>query len=541
MSTSITKFIFITGGVASSLGKGVTIASIATTLEARGLKVTLIKLDPYLNVNPGTMNPTQHGEVFVTDDGSETDLDLGYYERFIRTKMTQFNNVTSGSVYSEVIRKERNGEYDGATVQVIPHITNEIKRRVLVASKGCDVALVEIGGTVGDIESLPFLEAIRELALELERDSTFFIHLTLLPFIKTAEELKTKPTQRSVRDLLSLGIQPNMLICRSDRQITLEAKKKIALFCNINNDSVISLPDVNDIYEVPDTLKSQHVDEIIAKHFNLPAKEADLSEWHTVLQEKRNRQGNVTIAMVGKYVSLPDAYKSVNEALSTAGAKNGIKVSIKYIDSNQVTEQNATEILGQYDGILVPGGFGTRGTEGMITTAKFAREHKVPYLGICLGLQIATIEYARNVLHLSGANSTEFDPLTQYPIISLVEEWEAHEAKGVYLGAMRLGAQTAKIFPNTKAHEIYNSDYISERHRHRYELNSPLFHKYEDGNFIISAVAADREDLPEMIEIKDHPFFVAGQFHPELTSTPRYGHPLFSAFIKTVKELQQQK
>ncbi|MFI3255832.1 MAG: CTP synthase [Psittacicella sp.] len=530
-----TKYIFITGGVVSSLGKGVAAATLAAILEAKGLNVTMMKLDPYINVDPGTMSPTQHGEVFVTNDGAETDLDLGHYERFIRNKMTKLNNLTSGKIYSEVIKKERRGDYLGATVQVIPHITNEIKQGVINSSEGYDISLVEIGGTAGDIESLPFLEAVRELALDVGRENTIFIHLTLLPYINTANELKTKPTQRSVRDMLSIGIQPDILICRADRDIPLAEKRKIAQFCNIKEDSVIALKDVDSIYEIPSILKDQKIDKIICDQFKLEAKEADLTEWNKVLEEERNRKGIITVGMVGKYISLPDAYKSLNEALKHAGLKNGTKVKIEYIDSELIEKD--ISLLKEVDCILVPGGFGERGVQGMIDAVKYARENKIPFLGICLGMQVVAIEYSRNVLGLEGAHTTEINKSTKFPIVSLITEWMQDDKAVVASqdnmgGTMRLGAQEVLLTKDSLASKVYGSSNIVERHRHRYELNTPLFEKYNnDGELVISGRSIDK-NLAEVLEVKSHPWFIATQFHPEFTSNPRDGHPLFKAFIK---------
>ena len=538
-----TNYIFVTGGVVSSLGKGIAAASLAAILEARGLNVTMMKLDPYINVDPGTMSPTQHGEVFVTKDGAETDLDLGHYERFIRTKMTKANNFTSGKIYSEVLRKERRGDYLGATIQVIPHITNEIKDRVIEGAKGHDVAIVEVGGTVGDIESLPFLEALRQLAVQVGRENTIFMHLTLVPYIPTAGEVKTKPTQHSVKELLSIGIQPDVLICRSDRLIPANERAKIALFCNVPEKAVISLKDVNSIYQIPALLKSQKLDEFICKRFHLDCKEADLSEWEQVLYEESNPTGEVTIGMVGKYTELPDAYKSVNEALKHGGLKNRLAVNIKYIDSQDV-ETKGTEVLKGVDAILVPGGFGTRGVEGKILTAQYARENNVPYLGICLGMQVAYIEYARNVAGLKEANSSEFDKDCKEPVIGLITEWQdatgqvETRTEGSDLGGtMRLGAQKCNLVKGSLARKLYGKDVIEERHRHRYEVNNTLRPQVEKAGLKISGLSEDNK-LVEIIEIPNHPWFVACQFHPEFTSTPRDGHPLFEGFIKAAKDHQ---
>ncbi len=536
-----TKYIFVTGGVVSSLGKGIAAASLAAILEARGLKVTIMKLDPYINVDPGTMSPTQHGEVFVTDDGAETDLDLGHYERFIRTRMTKRNNFTTGRIYADVLRKERRGDYLGATIQVIPHITNAIKERTLAGGEGHDVAIVEIGGTVGDIESQPFLEAVRQLAVELGRENAMFMHLTLVPYIATAGEVKTKPTQHSVKELRSLGIQPDVLVCRSDRQVPANERAKIALFCNVEERAVISMKDVDSIYKIPALLKSQGLDELCIKRFGLECNEADLSEWEQVIYEEANPTKEVVIGMVGKYIELPDAYKSVNEALKHAGLKNRHSVKIKYIDSQDV-EIKGTEVLADLDGILVPGGFGERGVEGKILTAKYARENKIPYLGICLGMQVALIEFARNVANLEGAHSTEFNSETDYPVVGLITEWvdaegrvEQRDEASDLGGTMRLGSQLCHLAEGSKARDLYASATVYERHRHRYEVNNNLLPKLEAAGLKITGLSADKK-LVEIIENPDHPWFVAAQFHPEFTSTPRDGHPLFEGFVKAAGE-----
>ncbi|AAK03956.1 CTP synthase (glutamine hydrolyzing) [Pasteurella multocida] len=540
-----TNYIFVTGGVVSSLGKGIAAASLAAILEARGLKVTMLKLDPYINVDPGTMSPTQHGEVFVTQDGAETDLDLGHYERFIRTKMTKRNNFTTGKIYSEVLRKERRGDYLGATIQVIPHITNEIKSRVIDGAAGHDVAIVEVGGTVGDIESLPFLEALRQLAVQVGRERTLFMHLTLVPYIPTAGEVKTKPTQHSVKELLSIGIQPDVLICRSDRMVPPNERAKIALFCNVPERAVISLKDVSSIYQIPALLKSQGLDDFICQRFHLDCPEADLSEWEQVLYQEANPTGEVVIGMVGKYTELPDAYKSVNEALKHAGLKNRLSVQIKYIDSQDV-ETKGTEVLEGVDGILVPGGFGNRGVEGKILTAKYARENHIPYLGICLGMQVAYIEYARNVAGLTDANSTEFDRTCDYPVVGLITEWQDAEGNietrtdaSDLGGTMRLGAQQCHLMEGSKARELYGAETIEERHRHRYEVNNVLRPQVEKAGLKVTGLSADKK-LVEIIEVPNHPWFVACQFHPEFTSTPRDGHPLFAGFVKAAKDNQKK-
>ncbi|MCO6547190.1 MAG: CTP synthase (glutamine hydrolyzing) [Gilliamella sp.] len=542
----VTNYIFVTGGVVSSLGKGIAAASLAAILEARNLNVTMLKLDPYINVDPGTMSPIQHGEVFVTEDGAETDLDLGHYERFIRTKMTRKNNFTTGRIYSDVLRKERRGDYLGATVQVIPHITNAIKSRVIDGAKGFDVAIVEIGGTVGDIESLPFLEAIRQLAVDVGREHTLFMHLTLVPYLASAGEVKTKPTQHSVKELLSIGIQPDVLICRSDRIIPAHERAKIALFCNVPERAVISLKDVDSIYKIPALLKSQNLDTFVCKRFNLDCKEADLSQWEQVIYEEANPVGEVTIGMVGKYIALPDAYKSVNEALKHGGLKNRLTVNIRYIDSEDL-ESRGTDLLEGLDAILIPGGFGYRGVEGKIMAARYARENKIPYLGICLGLQVAMIEYARNVAGIKDANSTEFVKDCANPVIALITEWSDESGNVVQRnensdlgGTMRLGSQICHLEPNSLVYDMYKNESITERHRHRYEVNNNLLPEVVKAGLKVTGLSTDRK-LVEIIEIPDHPWFVACQFHPEFTSTPRDGHPLFSSFIKAAKAYQEQQ
>ncbi|HGJ5875220.1 MAG TPA: glutamine hydrolyzing CTP synthase [Arsenophonus sp.] len=539
-----TNYIFVTGGVVSSLGKGIAAASLAAILEARGLNVTIMKLDPYINVDPGTMSPIQHGEVFVTEDGAETDLDLGHYERFIRTKMTRRNNFTTGRVYSEVLRKERRGDYLGETIQVIPHITDEIKNRIMRGGESHDIVLVEVGGTVGDIESLPFLEAIRQLAVDVGRKHTLFLHLTLVPYLPAAGEVKTKPTQHSVKELLSIGIQPDVLICRSDRVIPVNERAKIALFCNVPKKAVISLEDVDSIYKIPALLKSQQLDDYICEKFELDCPPADLSEWEQVIEAQANPVGKVTIGMVGKYTELPDAYKSVIEALKHGGLKNRLTVNIKLIDSEDI-EAHGTDLLQGLDAILVPGGFGERGVEGKIMTARCARENKIPYLGICLGMQVALIEYARHVAHMVDANSTEFAPDCQYPVVALITEWsdnsgniKVHSEKSDLGGTMRVGSQLCHLVKGSKVRELYNSDTIMERHRHRYEVNNMLLARIEEAGLCIAGRSADNK-LVEIIEDSNHPWFVACQFHPEFTSTPRDGHPLFAGFIKAAKEYQQ--
>ncbi|PHM25750.1 glutamine hydrolyzing CTP synthase [Xenorhabdus budapestensis] len=539
-----TNYIFVTGGVVSSLGKGIAAASLAAILEARGLNVTIMKLDPYINVDPGTMSPTQHGEVFVTEDGAETDLDLGHYERFIRTKMTRRNNFTTGRVYSEVLRKERRGDYLGATIQVIPHITNEIKDRIIRGAEGYDVVLVEIGGTVGDIESLPFLEAIRQMAVEVGRENTLFMHLTLVPYMAAAGEVKTKPTQHSVKELLSIGIQPDVLICRSDRTIPANERAKIALFCNVPEKAVISLKDVDSIYKIPGHLKSQGLDDYICKRFSLECSEADLSEWEQVIYEEANPSGEVTIGMVGKYIELPDAYKSVIEALKHGGLKKRLTVNIKLIDSQDV-ETRGVEVLKGLDAILVPGGFGGRGIEGKIMTARYARENKVPYLGICLGMQVALIEFARNVAGIERANSTEFEPECKLPVVGLITEWrdengnlEVRSEESDLGGTMRVGGQQCHLTENSLVRKLYGQDDIIERHRHRYEVNNLLLKRIEDAGLRVAGRSIDNK-LVEIIENPNHPWFVACQFHPEFTSTPRDGHPLFAGFVEAARKYQK--
>lgn len=541
-----TNYIFVTGGVVSSLGKGIAAASLAAILEARGLNVTIMKLDPYINVDPGTMSPIQHGEVFVTEDGAETDLDLGHYERFIRTKMTRRNNFTTGRIYSDVLRKERRGDYLGATVQVIPHITNAIKERVIAGGEGHDVVLVEIGGTVGDIESLPFLEAIRQMAVEVGREHTLFMHLTLVPYMAAAGEVKTKPTQHSVKELLSIGIQPDILICRSDRAVPANERAKIALFCNVPEKAVISLKDVDSIYKIPGLLKSQGLDDYICKRFSLNCPEANLSEWEQVIYEEANPAGEVTIGMVGKYIELPDAYKSVIEALKHGGLKNRVTVNIKLIDSQDV-ETRGVEILKGLDAILIPGGFGYRGVEGKIATARYARENNIPYLGICLGMQVALIEFARNVVGMENANSTEFVPDCKYPVVALITEWrdengnvEVRTEKSDLGGTMRLGAQACQLSDDSLVRKMYGAPTITERHRHRYEVNNLLLKQIEAAGLRIAGRSGD-DQLVEIIEVPNHPWFVACQFHPEFTSTPRDGHPLFAGFVKAASEFQKRQ
>ena len=522
----MTKYIFITGGVVSSLGKGVTSASLAAILEARGLRVTLIKLDPYINVDPGTMSPVQHGEVFVTHDGAETDLDLGHYERFVKTTMTKYNNFTSGKIYESVIKKERRGEYLGATVQVIPHITNEIKHSIALGARDFDIVMVEIGGTVGDIESLPFLEAIRQMRIELGNQRSLFIHLTLVPYIATSGETKTKPTQHSVKELRSIGIQPDILICRAEKPLSTIDRMKIALFTNVEKDGVISLHDVSSIYQIPMILHTQGLDEIVAQKLHIEAHPADLSEWQEVVAAEQIKTTVIKIAMVGKYVNLNDAYKSLNEALNHAGIHTKIKIEINHIDA-EVIEHHGTDILKDVDAIVVPGGFGERGVDGKIQAIRFARENNVPFLGICLGMQAAIIEYARNVVGLHDANSTEFNKNTNYPVVAMIDEWMECSNLG---GSMRLGAQKCQLLNGSLANKIYQQDEIIERHRHRYEINNKFIPLLVEHGLMVSARAHDQL-LVEMIEIPTHPWFIGCQFHPEFLSTPRSSHPLFKSFV----------
>ena len=506
----------------------------------------MMKLDPYINVDPGTMSPIQHGEVFVTEDGAETDLDLGHYERFIRTKMTRRNNFTTGRIYSDVLRKERRGDYLGATVQVIPHITNAIKERIIAGGEGHDVVLVEIGGTVGDIESLPFLEAIRQLAVDIGRENALFMHLTLVPYMAAAGEVKTKPTQHSVKELLSIGIQPDILVCRSDRAVPANERAKIALFCNVPEKAVISLKDVDSIYKIPGLLKSQGLDDYICKRFSLNAPEANLAEWEQVIYEEANPGGEVTIGMVGKYVELPDAYKSVIEALKHGGLKNRLTVNIKLIDSQDV-ETRGVEVLKGLDAILIPGGFGYRGVEGKVMTARYARENNIPYLGICLGMQVALMEFARNVVGMENANSTEFVPDCKYPVVALITEWrdedgnvEVRTEESDLGGTMRVGGQQCHLTDNSLVRQMYGEPTIVERHRHRYEVNNMLLKQIEAAGLLVAGRSADNK-LVEIIELPNHPWFVACQFHPEFTSTPRDGHPLFAGFVKAAGEYQKRQ
>ena len=547
----MTKFVFVTGGVVSSLGKGIASASLAAILESRGLKVTLIKLDPYINVDPGTMSPFQHGEVFVTDDGAETDLDLGHYERFIETRMKKTNNFTTGKIYQSVLEKERRGDYLGKTVQVIPHVTNEIQEFIkrgagIGTPEAVDVAIVEIGGTVGDIESLPFLEAVRQMSLRMGPNNSAFVHLTYLPWIAAAGELKTKPTQHTVQKLREIGISADALLCRADRRIPDEERAKISLFTNVPEWGVISMWDVDTIYKVPRMLHEQGLDGLICDKLRLNTPPTSLKRWDELVYETEHPQGEVKIAMVGKYVDLSDSYKSVNEALRHAGMRNHVKVTIDHVDSETMEGADVSAKLAKYDGILVPGGFGQRGVEGKIATARFAREHKVPYLGICLGMQVATIEYARHVAGLEGANSTEFDPACKHPVIALIEEWkdadgsiQKRDANSDLGGTMRLGAQSSDVAKGTLAHSIYG-DVVTERHRHRYEANVNYLDQLRKAGLVISALT-QREQLTEIVELPAsvHPWFIGVQFHPEFKSTPWNGHPLFNAFIKAAMDRQK--
>ena len=533
----MTRFIFITGGVVSSLGKGIAAASLGSLLETRGLKVTLLKLDPYINVDPGTMSPFQHGEVFVTNDGAETDLDLGHYERFVRTTMTQDNNFTTGQVYENVIRKERRGDYLGATVQVIPHITDEIKHNIRKGAGDADIAMIEIGGTVGDIESLPFLEAIRQMGVELGRERALFMHLTLVPYIAASGEIKTKPTQHSVKELRSIGIQPDILLCRADRPLPDAERRKVALFTNVEERAVISAIDVDSIYKIPGLLHEQQLDDIVVEKMNIETAPANLMEWDKVVRDSGRAGREVTIAMVGKYVELTESYKSLSEALIHAGIHTLTKVKIRYVDSEDI-ENNGTGVLEGADAVLVPGGFGLRGVEGKIEAVRYARENHVPYLGICLGMQVAVIEFARHVAGLKGAHSTEFNKDTAHPVIALITEWsredggqERRDEASDLGGTMRLGGQKCKLDPGSLAHRLYGQDTITERHRHRYEFNNHYREQLESAGLRLSGVSLDGE-LVEVVEISEHPWFFACQFHPEFTSTPRDGHPLFSSFIE---------
>jgi CTP synthase len=542
----MTKYVFVTGGVVSSLGKGIAAASLAAILESRKIKVSLVKLDPYINVDPGTMSPFQHGEVFVTEDGAETDLDLGHYERFISAKMTKRNNFTTGQIYERVIIKERRGDYLGGTVQVIPHITDEIKASIKAACKDAEVGIIEIGGTVGDIESLPFLEAIRQMGIEEGRTNTCYIHLTLVPYLSSVGEIKTKPTQHSVKELRGIGIQPDIVMCRSEKPIPEEDRRKIALFTNVDVRSVISAHDADSIYKIPVMLHKQGLDEIVCRKLDLAAYPADLTLWEKIVDALENPEHEVDIAMVGKYVDLQDSYKSLSEALVHAGIHLRTRVKINYVDS-ELLETHGVEILRDKDAVLVPGGFGKRGIEGKIAAVKYARENNVPYLGICLGMQIAAIEFARDMCGLEGANSTEFDPDTPHPVIALITEWQSHDGKverrdaqSNLGGTMRLGAQTAAVKRGTLAHKVYGKDTVAERHRHRYEVNNHYVPRLEQAGLTISA-KTQAEDLTEIAEIAEHPFFIGVQFHPEFTSTPRDGHPLFKAFIRAALEQHRQR
>ncbi|MFA5939392.1 MAG: CTP synthase [Sinimarinibacterium sp.] len=536
-----TRFIFVTGGVVSSLGKGIAAASLGAILESRGLKVSMIKLDPYINVDAGTMSPFQHGEVFVTEDGAETDLDLGHYERFLRGKTTRYSNLTTGQVYRNVLEKERRGDYLGKTVQVIPHITDEIQSNVLKGTAGADICIVEIGGTVGDIESLPFLEAIRQMGTELGRERALYMHLTLVPFVKASGELKTKPTQHSVKELRGIGIQPDILVCRSERPLPDGERRKIALFTNVPYKAVIAAVDVDDIYKIPAWLQQQGLDDLVVQHFHLECRQPDLSPWERLVEARVSADTEVQIAMVGKYVDLADAYKSLNEALHHAGLHTGTRVKIRYVESETLETQGLRALQGA-DAILVPGGFGERGVEGKILAARYARESRIPYLGICLGMQVAVIEFSRNVCALENAHSTEFDPMTPHPVIALVTEWRDSDGrmhtrtlesnKG---GTMRLGSQACRLKAGSKSRALYNAEVISERHRHRFEFNNNYKDRLTARGLDIVAESLENE-LVEMVELPNHPFFIGCQFHPEFTSTPRDGHPLFEGFVKAARE-----
>jgi len=534
------QFVFVTGGVVSSLGKGITSASLGAILEARGLSISMMKLDPYLNVDPGTMSPFQHGEVFVTDDGTETDLDLGHYERFVRTTTGRNSNFTTGRIYGSVIAKERRGDYLGATVQVIPHITNEIKNCILAGAGDADVCIVEIGGTVGDIESLPFMEAIRQMSVDLGREQVVYVHLTLVPYIRTSAEIKTKPTQHSVKELRSIGIQPDILVCRSEHRLPDEERKKIALFTNVREQAVIAAQDVDDIYRLPMVFREQGFDEIVVRHFGLAAPRADLSEWESVIEAKKHLVDEVTVAMVGKYVGLQDSYISLSQALMHAGAKVGTRVNIRYLESQQI-EEAGTDCLAGADALVIPGGFGDRGTEGKVAAIRYARENRIPYLGICLGLQAAIIEFARHVAGCEGANSTEFDSDTPHPVIALLTEWRGLDgrirARDEHVdlgGSMRLGAQECRLVAGTRARAIYGTEVIRERHRHRYEFNNGYLDRLTEAGLVFSGFSCD--GLVEMVELPEHPWFVACQFHPEFTSNPRDGHPLFMGFVSAARD-----
>lgn len=540
----MTRFIFVTGGVVSSLGKGIAAASLGAVLEARGLSVTMLKLDPYLNVDPGTMSPHQHGEVYVTEDGAETDLDLGHYERFLRAKMTQNNNFTSGQVYETILRRERRGDFLGGTVQVIPHVTDEIKRRIIAGAGDHDIALVEIGGTVGDIESQPFLEAVRQLRGELGYQNSLLLHLTLVPYIASAGETKTKPTQHSVKEMRSLGLQPDVLLCRSEVELEEDQRKKISLFTNVEERAVVPVMDAPTVYKIPRMLSDWGLDQFVLDRFNIERPIADLGQWDQVVENQLDSDGEVTIAMVGKYMDLLDAYKSLTEALVHAGIHNKTNVRIRYIDSEELEDNQS--LLNDVDAILVPGGFGSRGIEGKIEAVKNARENNIPYLGICLGMQIAVIEYARNVCGLEGANSTEFDGETAHPVVGLIEEWtdqtghvEQRDANSDMGGTMRLGAQVCHLIKGSEAREIYGQDQIKERHRHRYEVNNNYLAQLKGDGLVIGGLSSDKT-LVETIELPEHPWFFASQFHPEFTSTPRDGHPLFGRFIDAATAYQKR-
>ena len=541
-----TKYLFITGGVVSSLGKGIAAASIGSIFESRGLKVSLIKVDPYINVDPGTMSPFQHGEVFVTNDGTETDLDLGHYERFVRFQASKKNNFTAGKVYESVIKRERKGDYLGGTVQVIPHITDEIKSRIKNGAKGADIAIVEIGGTVGDIESQPFIEAIRQMTLEMPKERTAIAHLTLVPYIKVSEELKTKPTQHSVKELRSLGLQPDCLICRLEKELPKDEKNKIASFCSVHPDSVISMHDADTVYSIPLLLHNQGVDKILMKSLNIKqSKKPNLNDWKRVVKAKLNPKKEANIAIVGKYVELKDSYKSLNEALDHAGIINKAKVNLTFIDAAKINKSNVKKNLSFADAVLVPGGFGERGIEGMIIACQFARESNIPYFGICLGMQIAVIEFARNILGFKNANSTEFNPKTKFPVIGLVTEWKDKSGNTEYRddssdlgGTMRLGGQTCILRKSSLSHKLYKDNKIIERHRHRYEFN-PEYRKILNSNGMLISGASEDGKLVEMIEIKNHPWFIGCQFHPEFTSNPRDGHPLFNNFVSKALKLKR--
>ena len=541
----MSHYIFVTGGVVSALGKGVTSASLGAILEARGLKVGMMKLDPYLNIDPGTMSPYQHGEVFVTEDGTETDLDLGHYERYVNTTTGKNSNFTAGKIYENVIAKERKGDYLGGTVQVIPHVTDEIKKNITIGADGFDVTIIEVGGTVGDIESLPFLEAIRQMGIEENGFKVAYVHLTLVPYIKTSSEIKTKPTQHSVKELRSIGIQPDALVCRSEKPLPEEQRKKIALFTNVKEEAVISAQDANDVYEIPLILRDQGLDEIIVKKLQLNVKKPDLTDWENVLLAKRNSKSIVNIAMVGKYVDFRDSYISLSEALRHAGFKTQTKIQIEYVESEEI-QKHGTDVLKEMNAILIPGGFGDRGIEGMVDSIQFARENKIPFLGICLGLQAAVIEFSRNNLNLLDANSTEFNPDTSAPVIALIKEWmnedgslESRDEDSDLGGSMRLGAQECMITNKTLARRVYQKSSVFERHRHRYEFNINFKEDLEQQGLIFSGHSKD--GLVEIIELADHPWFFACQFHPEFTSSPRKGHPLFESFIKASVEYRRTK